>query len=331
MNNNKWIASRHLHCSPTTAFSSVSAVFCRRTNPSRPRRGCRLPKHSVSRRCKFSRSYSHAAAYQAPSVKVREAKPRPSSQPELHAHPTITAIPAPALHQSSRPARMSRLPEPSYARELPVRAAFCLGPFSLVLDSLDQVILERGISPVKGLFAPTSTSGKTSLLGKRDFTVRIRFSKFQPDCLSVSSGYTTNQFVLGVPLGPPKTSYVPLRSHVARFRERANSWAEAEVRAKASWRMTKSDRGKMLPRRGTHRGGGREGREAGCTQPEEQPTVQTANPTAHVTQADFTAMKQRYQDMLQATLAPFLSAQQTQTAPPPAPVEAQPTPDQLSA
>ncbi|KAA0032710.1 aluminum-activated malate transporter 9 [Cucumis melo var. makuwa] len=45
----------------------------------------------------------------------------------------------------------------------------------------------------------------------------IRRDCLQPDCLSVSSGYTTNQFVLGVPLGSPKTSYVPPGSHVARF------------------------------------------------------------------------------------------------------------------
>ncbi|KAA0067339.1 hypothetical protein E5676_scaffold1704G00280 [Cucumis melo var. makuwa] len=55
--------------------------------------------------------------------------------------------------------------------------------------------------------------------------------------------YTTDQFVLGVPLGSPKTSYVPPGSHVARVRERASSWAEAEVRARASWRVTRSDRG----------------------------------------------------------------------------------------
>ncbi|KAA0060090.1 hypothetical protein E6C27_scaffold39G00040 [Cucumis melo var. makuwa] len=64
-----------------------------------------------------------------------------------------------------------------------------------------------------------------------------------PDCLSVSSGYTTDQIVLGVPLGSPKTSYVPPGSHVARVRKRASSWAGAEVRAKASWRATRSDRG----------------------------------------------------------------------------------------
>ncbi|KAA0032135.1 hypothetical protein E5676_scaffold186G00130 [Cucumis melo var. makuwa] len=71
----------------------------------------------------------------------------------------------------------------------------------------------------------------------------IRRDRSQPDCLSVSSGYTTDQFVLSVPLGSPKTSYVPPGSHVARVRERASSWAKAEVRAKASWRATRSDRG----------------------------------------------------------------------------------------
>ncbi|TYJ97081.1 hypothetical protein E5676_scaffold23G00040 [Cucumis melo var. makuwa] len=71
----------------------------------------------------------------------------------------------------------------------------------------------------------------------------IRRDRSHPDSLSVSSEYTTDQFVLGVPLGLPKTSYVPPRSHVARVRERASSWVEAEIRAKASWRATRSDRG----------------------------------------------------------------------------------------
>ncbi|KAA0035205.1 hypothetical protein E5676_scaffold991G00350 [Cucumis melo var. makuwa] len=52
----------------------------------------------------------------------------------------------------------------------------------------------------------------------------IRRDRSQPDCLSVFSGYTTDQFVLGVPLGSPKTSYVPLGSHVPRVRKRASSW-----------------------------------------------------------------------------------------------------------
>ncbi|KAA0043560.1 hypothetical protein E6C27_scaffold335G00660 [Cucumis melo var. makuwa] len=48
----------------------------------------------------------------------------------------------------------------------------------------------------------------------------IRRDRSQPDCLSVSSGYTTDQFILGVPLGSPKTNYVPSGSHVAHVGKR---------------------------------------------------------------------------------------------------------------
>ncbi|KAA0031843.1 hypothetical protein E6C27_scaffold848G00930 [Cucumis melo var. makuwa] len=37
--------------------------------------------------------------------------------------------------------------------------------------------------------------------------------------------------------------FVPTGVHVARVRERARDWVEAEVGAKASWRATRSDRG----------------------------------------------------------------------------------------
>ncbi|KAA0057622.1 hypothetical protein E6C27_scaffold1312G00060 [Cucumis melo var. makuwa] len=79
-------------------------------------------------------------------------------------------------------------------------------------------------------------ASRTSLLGRRDFIVRICLSKSldmirvirrdrsQPDCLSVSSGYTTDQFVLGVPLGSSKLVIIPPRSHVSRVRERVSSW-----------------------------------------------------------------------------------------------------------
>ncbi|KAA0037073.1 hypothetical protein E5676_scaffold453G00400 [Cucumis melo var. makuwa] len=52
----------------------------------------------------------------------------------------------------------------------------------------------------------------------------IRRDRLRPDCLSVSSGYTKDQIVLGVPSGSPKTRYVLSGSHVARVRERASSW-----------------------------------------------------------------------------------------------------------
>ncbi|KAA0056320.1 gag protease polyprotein [Cucumis melo var. makuwa] len=84
----------------------------------------------------------------------------------------------------------------------------------------------------------------------------------------------------------------------------------------------------MPPRRGACKGG-RRGREVGRTQPEEQPAVQTTNPTAPVTQADLVAMEQRYQDMLRDTLEPFHVAQQTPTTPPLVPVRFQVVSDQL--
>ncbi|KAA0051779.1 hypothetical protein E5676_scaffold609G001340 [Cucumis melo var. makuwa] len=218
-----------------------------------------------------------------PSVTPHEAEPPVASHTHILASRTKSrAAPSRARARAIR-VSFSRvcLLEPPCAHEPPVRATFCflaeppsrftyflatsliLCSFPPVLDSLDQVILERGISPVKVSIIATSTSSKTSLLGKRDFVVRTHLSKSpvrrnrqsdididmirvvrrdrsQPDCLSVSSGYTTDQIVLSVPLGSPKTSYVPLGSHVARVWERVS---RGEVRAKASWRATRSNRG----------------------------------------------------------------------------------------
>ncbi|KAA0033477.1 hypothetical protein E6C27_scaffold261G00070 [Cucumis melo var. makuwa] len=52
-----------------------------------------------------------------------------------------------------------------------------------------------------------------------------------------------HQFVLGVPSGHRRPDFVPTGAHVARVRERASYWVGAEVRARASWRATGSDRG----------------------------------------------------------------------------------------
>ncbi|KAA0063416.1 hypothetical protein E5676_scaffold828G00540 [Cucumis melo var. makuwa] len=72
----------------------------------------------------------------------------------------------------------------------------------------------------------------------------IRRITRSPIVLVFSFRYTKDQFVLGAPLGSPKTRYVPKGSQIARVWECASSEAAAEVRAKASWRMTRSDRGK---------------------------------------------------------------------------------------
>ena len=86
----------------------------------------------------------------------------------------------------------------------------------------------------------------------------------------------------------------------------------------------------MSPSRDARRGG-REGRGARRTQPEEQPAVQAANPTAPVTQANFAAMEKRYQEMLRDALGTIDAVQQTPTAPHLALLESQVVPDQLSA
>ncbi|KAA0037288.1 hypothetical protein E6C27_scaffold68G00240 [Cucumis melo var. makuwa] len=102
----------------------------------------------------------------------------------------------------------------------------------------------------------------------------------KPDCLSVSSGFAIGQYVLSAPSGHRRPDSVPTEAHVARVRERTSYWVEAEVRARASLRVT---RRKMPPRRGARRGGGRGGRGAGCGQPEEQTVVPTADPNTPVT------------------------------------------------
>ncbi|KAA0053354.1 gag protease polyprotein [Cucumis melo var. makuwa] len=82
----------------------------------------------------------------------------------------------------------------------------------------------------------------------------------------------------------------------------------------------------MPPRRGARRGGGRGGRRADRSQSEEQPVVPADYPNAPVTQADLAAMEQRYPDMLQAALVPFLATQQNQAAPVQAQTVIPPTP-----
>ncbi|TYK19758.1 uncharacterized protein E5676_scaffold3861G00130 [Cucumis melo var. makuwa] len=68
--------------------------------------------------------------------------------------------------------------------------------------------------------------------------------------------------------------------------------------------------GKISQYRGACRGG-RRGRGAGRTQPEEQPAVHAANSCATITQAYLTAMENRYKDMLRDALTLLHIARQT--------------------
>ncbi|KAA0065502.1 ty3-gypsy retrotransposon protein [Cucumis melo var. makuwa] len=49
----------------------------------------------------------------------------------------------------------------------------------------------------------------------------------------------------GIPLGITKDQLVPTRAQIARVRRRASSEAETKVRTRASWRVTRSDRGRF--------------------------------------------------------------------------------------
>ncbi|KAA0046170.1 hypothetical protein E5676_scaffold1333G00120 [Cucumis melo var. makuwa] len=48
---------------------------------------------------------------------------------------------------------------------------------------------------------------------------------------------------LGVPLGITKDQLVPTGAQIARVRGRASSGAEVEIRTRANWQVTRSDRG----------------------------------------------------------------------------------------
>ncbi|KAA0041538.1 hypothetical protein E5676_scaffold205G002000 [Cucumis melo var. makuwa] len=45
-----------------------------------------------------------------------------------------------------------------------------------------------------------------------------------PDCLSVSSGFATDQYGLGAPSGRQRPDFVPTGAHVARVRKLVSSW-----------------------------------------------------------------------------------------------------------
>ncbi|KAA0035224.1 hypothetical protein E5676_scaffold991G00650 [Cucumis melo var. makuwa] len=67
----------------------------------------------------------------------------------------------------------------------------------------------------------------------------IRQDHSHPDCLSVSFGYTKNQIVLVIPLGSPKTRFVPTGSKIACVWERASLGAKVKIEER--WRATEKD------------------------------------------------------------------------------------------
>ncbi|KAA0041174.1 hypothetical protein E6C27_scaffold128G001110 [Cucumis melo var. makuwa] len=250
------------HRTPDCRTTARSAVAARRAPDCRPAARSaaaarRVPavrlsslascRHKISHVA--SHSLSHAIARRAPVIEACEAQPCHASVTRVaHPYPTRTAAPrlrpasllresiAPRQRLPSRPARASR------------------ADFIFLVEPI-RLSLSRQPAPVLCTWSSSRNFDlRTSLLGKRDLADcvvrRDRQSGMdididssdstgssQPDCLSVSFGYATDQFVLGVPLGHRRSDFVPTGAHVARVRERAR----AEVRARASWRATRSD------------------------------------------------------------------------------------------
>ncbi|KAA0058154.1 hypothetical protein E6C27_scaffold274G004710 [Cucumis melo var. makuwa] len=114
----------------------------------------------------------------------------------------------------ARAPRLSRRPNPK-----PTRAT----------NILDQLTLERWISSVRAQ-ALQPRPWEFRRLGERVVTAR-------------TGRVISSPSVLGILLGITKDQLVPTGAHVARVRGRANSEVEAEVGTRASWRVTRSDRG----------------------------------------------------------------------------------------
>ncbi|TYJ98121.1 hypothetical protein E5676_scaffold909G00080 [Cucumis melo var. makuwa] len=102
--------------------------------------------------------------------------------------------------------------EPSFPAELP-----------LIFASLAEPI-----EPPNSLFCPVLTHIFRTFAAWGSVWLLLRF---------------VDPSVLGIPLGIIKDQLVPTGAHVARIRGRANLGAEAEVGTRASWRVTRSDRG----------------------------------------------------------------------------------------
>ncbi|KAA0040311.1 hypothetical protein E5676_scaffold142G004600 [Cucumis melo var. makuwa] len=152
-------------------------------------------------------------------AQVRTRASRAPTLPKSSRAPTLPkSSRAPTLPESSY---TPTLPESSHAPTLPSRAAHYIDEDDYVMIMFTMLVMYAMILMICHVYENVMTC----------YMLRI----------GVSFGYTTDQFVLGVFFGSPKTRYVPTGSQIARVRERASSGAEVEVRARASWRLTRSD------------------------------------------------------------------------------------------
>ncbi|KAA0061125.1 hypothetical protein E6C27_scaffold348G00410 [Cucumis melo var. makuwa] len=203
----------------------------------KPSRNPRVELPCPSRAAASSRELRSRAAQQA--VAFVDRKPprlasRNSSASRRRAplKPAVEAAVLAGLPRAPRSQSSSRAGSYFSSRADPpaLEPPVCSGSFSPTLERLgpsDLGVLE--------LFCwdssiSTSTVGKSPQdlrrLGKRVVTIRTRRANLQV-----------------LPRDIEDQIFVLTGAHVARVRERARDWVEAEVGAKASWRATRSDRG----------------------------------------------------------------------------------------
>ncbi|TYK01806.1 hypothetical protein E5676_scaffold113G00390 [Cucumis melo var. makuwa] len=187
-----------------------------------PRRGRRLPELSVSRRYEFSRSLSHTVAQPL-------AQPRRRTSSAVRRSLRSPAAPAPPQLKSHTRIR----PEQPRPRPRPLAEPPCTREPRTPLSS--RVFYRKPrLRPSQPLHLQPSRQSVFPL---------------QPSQLSCQASFNpilTHIFrpiILGVPLEITKDQLVPTGAQIARVRGRASPGAEVEVRTRASWRVTRSDRG----------------------------------------------------------------------------------------
>ncbi|KAA0054665.1 ty3-gypsy retrotransposon protein [Cucumis melo var. makuwa] len=89
-----------------------------------------------------------------------------------------------------------------------------IGPVAYGLRCWESVTLRLGL--VEQISRITTYLGLRSPMGPPVCHSSDLMGSSQPNCLSVSSRYATDQFFLGVPLGHRRPDFVPTGSHVAR-------------------------------------------------------------------------------------------------------------------
>ncbi|TYK03544.1 retrotransposon protein, putative, Ty3-gypsy subclass [Cucumis melo var. makuwa] len=219
---------------PSSSWSSPSIDRRPATRSAAAARRASAARPSFSASCHHE--ISHVVARRASIVEAREAQwHHASATRAAHPYPTRTA--APRLRPSFRPAPFHREPIASRANACrvvlharvacrDVLRARSQADFYFLAEPIRLSSSRQPASPIRVVPAWVSF-GITTYLGLRSSTgppvwhgYRYDLSdstrSSQPDCLSVSSGYATDQFVLGVPLGHRRPDFVPTGAHVAR-------------------------------------------------------------------------------------------------------------------